>query len=303
MTLFSTILSTIALIYLLLLSETSALVTQPSLPTTISSRSSSCCCLHQTANGDGANGDGADKPPATSVELFESESWKIIKKDLDQVPIFCVANKEGKPVAYSITVKKTKEGSDTDKEDEEPITFQVPFFYTDVEDAKTELKKAKETTANKDVADEMDLIPFPLGSAFQMWSKDQAVIVPSGKAVQQAGAPPGTNPIGQSVPLFACMEIMQEMEVPDDTDTADSKEEGKTKMVPVLPLFMVLEECNAAVDQAVEMDGGKADQFEVVSLSLTRAVEQLASQASGFPGFQLIPPQASIEYINNYLSS
>ena len=283
--LLSIILSTIALC---LVSETSALVTTSTSQRTTRSSSSSTS-LHQTADD--------DKPPGTAVELFESESWKIMKKDLDSVPIFCVANKEGTPVAYSITVKKTKEAEDQDKEENaEPITFQVPFFYTDVEDAKIELKKVKESnTAEK--ADEMDLIPFPLGSAFEMWSKDQAVIVPSGKAVQQAGAPPGTNPIGQPVPLFACMEIMQEAELPD----ADNKE-GKTKVVPVLPLFMVLEECNAAVDQAVEMDGGKSEDFEVVSLSLTRAVEQLATQVKEFPGFQLMPPQASLEYINNYLA-
>ncbi|CAJ1963781.1 unnamed protein product [Cylindrotheca closterium] len=282
-TLLSIILSTIALC--LFLEETSALVTPPSSSKSSSSLlfQKSSTSLHQASDSD------SSKPPETAVELFDSESWKIIKKDLDAVPIFCVANKEGKPVAYSITVKKTQD----EDEDAEPITFQVPFFYVDVEDAKTELKKVRDS--NKEKAEEMDLIPFPLGSAFEMWSNDQAVIIPSGKAVQQAGAPPGTNPIGQAVPLFCCMEIMQETEVKDA--------EGNIKMAPVLPLFMVLEECNAAVDQAVEMDGGTSDDFEVASLSLTAAIEQLATQIKGVPGFQVMPPQASLEYINNYLSS
>ncbi|KAL3934430.1 MAG: hypothetical protein SGBAC_009849 [Bacillariaceae sp.] len=296
--LLSTILSAITLC-LLSSPETTALMTpSPSLPTRAAAPS--LLVLHvESANGDGdGDGDGDGKQddkssPANAVELFESESWKIIKKDLDSVPIFCVANKEGKPVAYSITVKKSEEKNDPNAK---PITFQVPFFYTDVEDARAELKKAKDDMSDKETADEMDLIPFPLGAAFEMWSKDQAVIVPSGKAVQQAGAPPGTNPIGQSVPLFACMEIMQEMEAPAEDGT------DGTKMVPVLPLFMVLEECNAAVDQAVAADGGTKDEFQVVSLSLTRAVEQVAAVSGAFPGFQVMPPQASIEYINNYLS-
>ena len=161
-------------------------------------------------------------------------------------------------------------------------TFKVPFFYCDVEDAKTELDKSKENTG----LDGLDLIPFPLGVAFEMWAKDEAVIVPNKEAILQAGAPPGTNPVGQQVPLFACMDIMQQ------------SEDGKA----LLPLFMVLEEANAAVSQAVEMDGGTADEFEVVSLSLQRAVEQLAT-VPNTPAFQFIPPKSSVDYIQKYLSS
>lgn len=207
--------------------------------------------------------------PSSALELFESEGWAPIKKDLDSVPIFCVANKEGKPIAYSVTINKD--------------TFQVPFFYCDVEDAKAELAKAKE--ANTDIALDMDLVPFPLGVAFELWSKDQAVIVPSAEAIKQAGAPPGTNPIGQPVPLFACMDVMQE--------TPDGK--------GALPLFMVLEEANEAVEEAVESDGGSADDFEVVSLSLNRAVELLATVPET-PGFQFIPPESSVKHIDEYLT-
>lgn len=152
-----------------------------------------------------------------------------------------------------------------------------------MEDAKGELSKAKE--ANKELAADMDLVPFPLGVAFELWSKDQAVIIPSAEAIKQAGAPPGTNPIGQSVPLFACMEIMQE--------TPDGK--------GALPLFMDLEDANAAVDEAVKSDGGSAEDFEVVSLSLNRAVELLAT-VPDTPGFQFIPPQSSITHIDDYLT-
>jgi hypothetical protein len=67
-----------------------------------------------------------------------------------------------------------------------------------------------------------------------MWAQDEAVIVPSKRAILQAGAPPGSNPIGQQVPLFACMEIMQ------------SNEDGTCG---VLPLFMDLDEseCGSSV--------------------------------------------------------
>lgn len=209
--------------------------------------------------------------PKSALELFESEGWTPIKKDLDSLPIFCVANQEGKPIAYSITVNKE--------------TFQVPFFYCDVEDAKEELEKSKK--ANPQLSDGMDLIPFPLGVAFEMWSKDQAVLIPSAASIAQAGAPPGTSPIGQEVPLFACMDIMQE--------TPDGK--------GALPLFMVLDEANAAIEEAVQADdeGATSDEFEVVSLSLNRAVELLATVPET-PAFQFIPPKASLKHIDEYLS-
>lgn len=60
----------------------------------------------------------------------------------------------------------------------------------------------------------------------------EAVIVPSARAIMQARAPPGSNPIGQEVPLFACMEIMQ------------SNDDGSGAM---FLLSMDVEEANAAV--------------------------------------------------------
>ena len=46
-------------------------------------------------------------PSATSVhatakpiELFDSAGWDAIKAELDQVPIFAVANEQGQPIKY-----------------------------------------------------------------------------------------------------------------------------------------------------------------------------------------------------------
>jgi len=167
-------------------------------------------------------------------------------------------------------------------------SFTVPFFFCDVDDAQAELEKAKSNTDMEGLG----LIPFPLGKAFEMWANDKAVIVPGSEAIKQAGAPPGSNPIGQEVPLFACMDIMQE--VPPGPD---GKGGG-----PCLPMFMVLEEANAAMEEALSMDGGNADDFEVVSLSLPRAVELLATVPET-PAFNFIPPAKSIQHIEEYLSN
>jgi hypothetical protein len=206
--------------------------------------------------------------PADSADLFESEGWKPIEADLNKLPIFTVANQEGKPLAYTV---ETKDNS-----------YTAPFFYVDIDDALEELQKAKDSTG----LEGLDLVPYPMGQAFQLWASDQAVIVPNKQAILQAGAPQGTNPVGQQVPLFACMDIMQETE------------DGRG----VLPLFMVLEDANVAMEQALEADGGDKSDFEVVSLSLSRAVEMLATVPET-PAFQFIPPSSSVKYIQEYLSS
>ncbi len=74
----------------------------------------------------------------SSNELFESPGWAAIRDELDQVPIFAVANAEGQPLKYSVQLaKKTDDGKDT---------FEVPLFYTHVEDALKELESAKENS-------------------------------------------------------------------------------------------------------------------------------------------------------------
>ena len=218
----------------------------------------------QTVSLPAANGE----TPSNVNDLFKSDGWKPIQKDLDELPVFTCASEEGKPLAYTIEMK-----------DE---THKVPFFFCDVEDAEEELRKAKENTG----LSELGIIPFPLGRAFQMWAQDDAVIVPNKETILQAGAPPGTNPIGQHVPLFACMDIAQ------------SNEDGTGNF---LPLFMALEEANAAVAEAIKADGGNPDDFEVVSLSLQRAVELLAT-VSETPAFRFIAPAKSFRYIQKYLS-
>ena len=113
-----------------------------------------------------------------------------------------------------------------------------------------------------------------------------SIIVPSKKSIIQAGAPPNANPMGQQVPLFACMEIAQE------------NENGK----PILPLFLELDDANNAVTQAVSLDGGKEEDFEVVGLNLPEAVNLLANAKEEATAFQFIPPTSSLDHIRDYLS-
>jgi hypothetical protein len=218
--------------------------------------------LSSSLNQEDVSPGGADRQ-----SLFDMEGWKNIAEDLHQFPLFSVATAEGIPVAYQVTLNEEK-------------TFQVPFFYCDVNEALEELDSAKSINDNND----MRLIPFPLGTAFKLWCQDQAVIVPSKASIKQAGAPPGTSPVGQKVPMWACLEISEE------------GEDGK----PKLPIFMDLNDANDAVSEALGADGGKLDEFEVVCLSLSGAIEQLATVPEESPSFHFIPPTSSMKYIEEF---
>lgn len=218
------------------------------------------------ADEDDTSSSTGDKPPQ---DIFVMEGWEAIQKDLNRVPIFAVATPEGNPLAYQVSINEGDE-------------YVVPFFYCDVSDALDELEGAMTNTE----LEGLDIVPFPLGKAFELWCNDEAVIVPSKEALQQAGAPPGTNPVGQQVPMFACLEIMEENE-----------EDGTGR----LPLFMSWDDANQAVQEAVGADGGKAEDFDVVCLSLSGAIEQLVTIPES-PGFHFIPPSTSMKYIADYLS-
>lgn len=205
--------------------------------------------------------------PATSADLFNSEGWKGIQKELAPVPVWAVANAEGQPMKCELNGVTTA------------------LFFVDVADAQEELKEAQ--AAVPDLP--LDLVPFPLSEAFQWWCEDKGCIVPTLAAIRAAGAPDGAVPLGQQVPLFACLEMQ-----------AESKA-GK----PTLPLFFVHAEAKEAMEMVLAADGDKEEDkatFKVVNLSLQRAVELLATVPST-PAFQFVTPVSSSKYVASYLGT
>lgn len=142
--------------------------------------------------------------------------------------------------------------------------------------------------------------PFHSGQPFKLWCSDRAVIVPSRASVLQADDDNNesrsyrdhrdhhhyNSPLGQTVPMWTCLDISEQNE-----------DDGR----PLLPIFMALDDANAAVTEAVKTDGGKLDDFEVVCLTLSGAIEQLATVPEESPSFHFIPPSTSMQYIEDYL--
>ena len=155
-----------------------------------------------TPSGDGrppsrlrAEGDAKPKDPIVSAAPAAR-----VKALLDRLPVFTVANEQGQPLQYEA--------------DGKPLAL----LYADVDAAKSELKSAKEEHPSLG----LDIVPMGLGEAFQLHRTGAAVLIPSQDSMEAAGAPKGASPLGQELPLFACMEM------------AVQGEDGK----PVLPLFL-----------------------------------------------------------------
>jgi len=177
--------------------------------------------------------------------------------------VFTCANKKGEPALYEINDRP------------------AALFFTNVDDAKDELLKCNEA---READGLLNVVPFPLGEAFRLVLEDEALLVPSAAAVAAAGAPLGTNPLGQPVTLFACTDIMRE------------RDDGAA----VLPLFFVYAEAQEAVAMAIAADGaGDGSSFDIVGLPLQQAVEVLAA-SPGTTAFQFVTPVSSLDHVRTY---
>jgi hypothetical protein len=154
----------------------------------------------------------------------------------------------------------------------------LAFFFLDIDAAKEDLEKAKQETK----MDGLNLVPFPLGEVFEMAAKQMALIVPSQKSLEDAGAPPGMNPVGQQVPLFGCMDMTQ--------DRLDG-----TSMVP---LFLSMEEAKNAMNMAMEgIPDAEKSRLDVSVIPLAGAIQKQATKSD--VSFTYEPPASSLEYLRS----
>uniref|UniRef100_A0A7S3V5P5 Tic22-like family protein n=1 Tax=Chaetoceros debilis TaxID=122233 RepID=A0A7S3V5P5_9STRA len=197
--------------------------------------------------------------PTSIEELFaDASQWDPIKNELDQVPVFACANDESQPLQYNVGDKP------------------MAFFFLDIDAAKAELEKAKTDTD----MDGLQLVPFPLGEIFIMGTKEMALVVPPAQGIVDAGAPPGTNPLGQQVPLFGCMDVEQ--------DLGDG-----TSMTP---LFTTMGEAKDAMNMALEGLEDKS-KFDVTVIPLAQAIQMQASTPE--KKFTYVPSESSLKYLRD----
>mmetsp|Transcript_27967 Transcript_27967/g.39388 ORF Transcript_27967/g.39388 Transcript_27967/m.39388 type:complete len:258 (+) Transcript_27967:49-822(+) len=199
----------------------------------------------------------AGSGPTSLEDLLSNEKmWEPLKTELDAVPVFCCANEQGQPMQYNMGAGN------------------VAFFFCDIDYAKDELEKAKKDTG----LDTLGLAPVPLGQAFEMACRQQAVIIPSEKSLKAAGAPEGINPVGQQIPLFGCDDIAQK----------------RTDGTSFTPLFIDNADAEKIIQQAADMATEDGPDLEMKILPLVQAVRMVATNEEDYT---FVPPEKSMNYL------
>ena len=140
----------------------------------------------------------------------ESAAWPLLQAALDKLPVFTVANSEEQPLQYQVGERK------------------LAVFYSDVKVATKEYIAARDRADGGETAlVGCDIIQIGLGAAYKLSVGGTAIIVPGMTELQAAGAPEDAQPIGQELPLFACMEMKLE---------GDAGPKGRPRARLTLPL-------------------------------------------------------------------
>lgn len=199
--------------------------------------------------------------PSSMEELFATpEIWGPIKKELNVVPVFSCSNESGQPMQYGVENSK------------------VAFFFTDLYAAKVEFEKSKEETK----LDGLQLLPYPLGDIVEMAAKRSALIIPSEASLIAAGAPKGTNPMGQILPLFCYMELSQD------------REDGSSST----PLFISKADADDALKQALNGVEDDISKFTIQIFPLTQAI-QIVARSEGKKVYTFVPSVEAIDFLRS----
>jgi hypothetical protein len=206
--------------------------------------------------------------PQTPEELIETpDIWEPLKESLNTVPCYACTNDQGQPLQYNVG------------------DLPLAFFYLDIDAAEVELKKAQEEAAKESAMSGMKLFltPFPLGEVFEMGVKKIALVVPSQDGIEGAGAPAGMNPVGQQVPLFGCMDMVEDL--PDGS--------------AMVPMFLSKAEADDAMGMALEgLEDEEKAKFKVDVLPLAGAI-QMQADSLGKINFTYVPPKSSLDYLRS----
>lgn len=204
------------------------------------------------------------QPPNSLEDLISTpELWDPLKQSLNAVPTFACTNELGQPLQYNIGSKA------------------LGFFYTDIHAAQSELVKAQQESNLSGT--NLKITPFPLGDIFEMGIQQKAVLIPSQESMEAAGAPVGINPVGQQVPLFGCMQMVQTLE--DGTMN--------------VPLFLSRFEAEEAMGMATaNMAEGDKSMFQVDVVPLAGAI-QMQANSRGERSFTFVSPTSSMQYLQS----
>ena len=205
---------------------------------------------------------------AAATIAADSDGWKVLMPELEQVPVFVCANAAGQPLQY--------------ERDGRPLAL----FYADISQAKQELANRRRSYPEL----ELRLLPIGQGSAFTRAGAGAAVIVPSPEELTNAADPEAGAPYEAGLPLFACLALR--------------KPHANREGVQAVPLFMRAADAQASRDAAAAGMPPDTQGLELLVIPLPTALERMVAQP-GDDGlvFEIIPPGDSVDFVRQFLAA
>lgn len=204
---------------------------------------------------------------APTLGICSSYAWPALQAELDVLPVFALASKEGEPLLRK------------------DLDTGVPklVVFADLFRAEAELANANKLT---DVG--LTLLPIGLGDAFARVQAGTATLIPSQNELAAAGLDPNSD--GEMLPFFGCTKMMKPREL-DPSQQA-------------MPLFMSSTDARAALDEALAEfavpEGMKADAvgLNILAMPLGKAIKLIVSGEE--TRFEFIAPSKSVEWVRAY---
>ena len=206
-----------------------------------------------------------DLPHASKI--CDSEAWPALQAELDQLPVFLLANAKGEPLQHTGATGKP-----------------TVIFFADLFRAEAELANANRLYPDLG----LELLPVGMGDAFRRVQAGDAMLAPS----QNELAAAGLDPDDSAVPLFGCPKLMQ----PRRSDP----------QLLAMPLFVSSSDARAAIDAALNVSGvvvpeGMTAQgvgLDVLAITLQTVCELIVSGQE--TRFEVYATSASLEWLQEY---
>ena len=204
-----------------------------------------------------------------SSSICSAASWPSLQEELDELPVFVLANSAGEPLQHQQT----------------PDAPPMMVCFADLFRAEAELANANRLYPDAG----LELLPVGLGDAYKRMEEGSAMIVPSQNELT-AAALDESAAASNLVPLFGCTKLMKPRKTNPD--------------VQAMPLFFSSSDARAALDTALSgfavPEGMKAEAvgLDILCIPLQKAVELVVTGKE--TRFEFYAPSKSIEWVQKY---
>jgi hypothetical protein len=188
-----------------------------------------------------------------SVE-FQSAAWGVLRAQLDELPVFAVANARGTPLPQ-----------------------HEPTFFCDMDAAEKACEDWSQETP------ELDIMPVGLGIAYQAQAEGRGRLVPGGADLDAAGADADAKP--GSIPMFLCQDLVSERidggvgSIPVFMSAADAH--AAVADAGGADLSVECVSLQAVIEKALQIESEAEPGFRWIGASASVEAIRAATQAAG----------------------